>query len=203
MMYNDMTRPANRSYCINTEKIKLTSSFEQELNRYNYSLNYSGVPMCLWCGEPNNISDHSNLMCLDCDDSYICYNCGERISASQVYWVDGEPYCEHCYDNATLDDDITDEPHDENNYLNVSIIPEEEVELVSLGLKSLGDYPTLHLYCEAVMCPHDWDFNYHWSQYFEDFDTFRKVKVLNWGLTRYWYPAELITDKGWELLNER
>lgn len=57
-------------------------------------------PYCIICGKEH--SYESQLYCSDVclaegQGTFICSDCGELIESEEdVYWVDGEPYCEHC-----------------------------------------------------------------------------------------------------------
>lgn len=63
-------------------------------------LNYSGCEECMICGrEDRGFSNEGCLACEDCDDSLFCYNCGCRVDHFDAYEVDGEYFCECCYDD--------------------------------------------------------------------------------------------------------
>lgn len=49
-------------------------------------------PICIECGSRH--STENNINC--CHGSYICEDCGDRISEDDVIWIDGDPYCRDC-----------------------------------------------------------------------------------------------------------
>ena len=70
-------------------------------------VHYSGVSECLSCGEASYdwndlLSDEGRLICEDCDASFVCSCCGDRRYDAPTY-LNGEPVCEYCYDNYTLE----------------------------------------------------------------------------------------------------
>ena len=84
-MYNDF---------YSNHKIIISKNYGGE----DYHINYSGVSQCLCCGEPlyDNYDNESNVYCNDCDSSYHCYNCDGSYRIDDMFYVDGEYYCEWC-----------------------------------------------------------------------------------------------------------
>lgn len=92
-MYNDMGRGDYHPIFIGENIINSPITFYIDM---------SGPSQCMCCGDTEiNIEDESRLCCSSCDGSeaYYCYDCGDRIDFDYAYEVDGEYYCEHCYEN--------------------------------------------------------------------------------------------------------
>lgn len=52
-------------------------------------------PICPSCGDEHDYEE--SICCESCwDDCEICAHCGERVDRDEVYWIDGEPYCDNC-----------------------------------------------------------------------------------------------------------
>ncbi len=61
---------------------------------------YSGYSECMWCGSVDNCFNYeSNLVCTSCDNEMYCAHCGERIYPDDAYCINGEYYCEYCYND--------------------------------------------------------------------------------------------------------
>lgn len=72
--------------------------FNKDMSETSIDMCYSGVGQCMWCGkETGDFSYESNLICGCCDNELYCTKCGERIHEDDAYWVNGECYCEYCY----------------------------------------------------------------------------------------------------------
>lgn len=77
--------------------------------------NYSGESQCMHCGEVGEFEGEQDLVCYSCDDSARCYECGDRYSRENMYQLDGDWYCEYCYDNIAQECTICEENHHTNN----------------------------------------------------------------------------------------
>ena len=78
--------------------------------------NYSGESHCLFCGENTDYFDYEgSLICCECDDTCRCYECGDRYNKSGMYELDGELYCEYCYNNIACNCHTCNAVHHSNN----------------------------------------------------------------------------------------
>ena len=113
-MYNDFG--TTRHFCILADNLDETDVYT----------NYSGAEMCLRCGSTDAYFDGEGcLVCQDCDTHYYCNDCGDRLREDDVYWLDGNAFCESCYENhATTDALDEDEVHDYNNMTDVYLVPD-------------------------------------------------------------------------------
>ena len=109
-MYNDF---------YSNHKIIMSKNYGGE----DYHINYSGVSQCLCCGEPlyDNYDNESNVYCNDCDSSYHCYNCDGSYRIDDMFYVDGEYYCEWCYDEYTEDCAVCGERHVSDDHYRVCL----------------------------------------------------------------------------------
>lgn len=81
----------------------------------NVSIGYSGASECMCCGEQGNFETEQDLMCCECDGTTRCYECGDRYTRENMYELDGEYYCEYCYNNIAQECAICEENHHTNN----------------------------------------------------------------------------------------
>ena len=97
--------------------------FGEALDKYAeevYEVCYSGASECMLCGELNPcFSSEGYVVGQCCDEVFYCDCCGERYRKDDLIELDGEFYCEYCYDNHVCTDDITGETH---NYQNLEKI---------------------------------------------------------------------------------
>ena len=93
-MYNDF-------YGGNTYQMYISDKVEDPSKNYEYGryINYSGESECVICGELNDFNSEGDLCCCNCEESYYCAKCGERINPDFAYEVNGQFYCYDCYDN--------------------------------------------------------------------------------------------------------
>ena len=77
--------------------------------------NYSGESQCMHCGKDSSFDTEQDLVCYDCDDCFRCAECGERQLREYAYTLDGEDYCEYCYDNISQECQICEEHHHTNS----------------------------------------------------------------------------------------
>lgn len=107
-MYNDFGS-LNKNLCYfskdTLEKAKGSEAY--------YEPNYSGISQCMWCGQTDidldYAGDANSLICESCDDaisSYYCENCDCRVYEDEALWVDGECYCESCYNDLFCECDV-------------------------------------------------------------------------------------------------
>ena len=81
-----------------------------------YHCTYSGVANCMCCGEADNEFDSSEhaLTCMECEHTMRCYDCGTTYDVDDLHYLDGDYYCEYCYDHAAANCNICDETHHNN-----------------------------------------------------------------------------------------
>ena len=81
-----------------------------------YHCTYSGVANCMCCGEDENDFDDSehSLTCMECEHTMRCYDCGTLYDANDLLYLDGDYYCEYCYDHASCNCEICGETHHNN-----------------------------------------------------------------------------------------
>lgn len=81
-----------------------------------YHCTYSGVANCMCCGEANvNFDgDEHSLVCMYCEHAVRCYDCGDRRDVEDMYELDGDYYCEYCYDHVASNCEICNETHHNN-----------------------------------------------------------------------------------------
>ena len=102
-MYNDFGCSTTHYFIPNVKAFKARYGNR----RYNY-ISYSGMATCAWCGythdsggfaEPgDDENSQSELICYDCDESYKCACCGDRLNnCDDYYTVDGQ-VCRWCYE---------------------------------------------------------------------------------------------------------
>ena len=92
-MYNDTGRVAQWVY-LNAEAEK----------GKRYEISYSGVRICMCCGEPENVTHFNGedkLVCSECANEFfaVCANCGERLDEDEAYHVGDDYYCWSCWDD--------------------------------------------------------------------------------------------------------
>ncbi len=87
----------------------------------NTSINYSGASQCMHCGEEGMFETEQDLMCCECDGTTRCYECGDRYSKDNLYELDGEYYCEYCYNNIAQECAICEENHHTNNSYDIHL----------------------------------------------------------------------------------
>ena len=75
--------------------------FAQDFNSSKYIF-YSGLSECLYCGEDCGDHDASSLLCLRCDNKAYCCNCNDSYPVSEMYEINGEYYCEYCYNELNV-----------------------------------------------------------------------------------------------------
>lgn len=86
------------------------------INR-EYHCTYSGVANCMCCGEADVEFDSSEheLTCMECEHTMRCYDCDGVYDAEDLIELDGEYYCEYCYNNAACDCNICESIHHHNS----------------------------------------------------------------------------------------
>lgn len=87
--------------------------------------NYSGADVCMGCGGIEAYYDYEgSLACQDCEPTYSCYHCGDSHDQDEMYELDGEYFCQYCYEDHVAVCDLTDEEHYDQNMNEVAIAVE-------------------------------------------------------------------------------
>lgn len=98
-MYNDFGR-CSHFITINPEH---KDDIDEELI-------YSGISECMYCGDTTSDWYHEKMLCCeDCVEVYKCAYCDELHSSRMdgYYLPNGDWVCDNCYEDETLEDDIT------------------------------------------------------------------------------------------------
>ena len=103
-MYNDFNDDIGHYGCFN--QAFLDAEAEASINEpyIRIDFNYSGIPSCMRCGNEIYYEDGNEweLVCENCSNLIHCTCCGEALEEEYAYYVDGDYYCEYCYDNETF-----------------------------------------------------------------------------------------------------
>ena len=106
-MYNDFFSGNTQHFLIPIPDITAAYRFGDFDNR---CINYSGPLTCMSCGE--EIDYHSDdtdiVLCDGCENYACCACCGDRITSDE-YWFEDERYCEYCYNDNFVYDDLEHE----------------------------------------------------------------------------------------------
>lgn len=107
-MYNDFNEEVGHYGCFS--KSYLEENYPSGLYLH-IDFNYSGISSCMRCGDEVYYEDGNEweLVCENCSNIVHCCCCGEAIELEDAYDVDGDYYCEYCYDNETFKCPITGE----------------------------------------------------------------------------------------------
>ena len=123
VQFNFATNNMYNDFGTTTHLFVLAENFDY-VGVYNYV--YSGVPECMVCGDYNcDFEDTQYLECINCDDACTCNNCGIAMNRDDAYELDGELYCQYCYDCYARYDIITGECHHEDNFDSIVIVPDD------------------------------------------------------------------------------
>jgi hypothetical protein len=115
-----------------------------------YDFNYSGAAQCVSCGQLDpELCDDSYLCCPDCEHSFRCSECGERISKIDAYRIRDSYLCEYCWEEHTQSCSLCEESDFTDNFITVNIMPKLDTEelktLVEEEWWLANDYNTLKL----------------------------------------------------------
>ena len=102
MMYNDFGH--NYHYCVINEDVQ----YKQDIY-----INYSGNSECMLCGDIDDPefadqNEHSNLVCVHCDDYTKCSCCGCCVHEDDYSYIDGNIVCNECRDSYYVYDMLND-----------------------------------------------------------------------------------------------
>lgn len=96
--------------------------------RYFIDVPYGGSATCMNCGcyMERGEALAESVLCENCDDSYRCPCCGERMSPDFGYYVEEceGPICENCYENDCGIDTFTEESHFADNLIELALCVE-------------------------------------------------------------------------------
>ena len=77
---------------------------DDEPTKTHLYVNYSGPSECMWCGgnfyDSDGDDDSYGLFCAECNGyDCRCHSCGGHGHEDDMYEVNGEMYCQYCYDD--------------------------------------------------------------------------------------------------------
>ena len=108
-----------------------------------YDFNYSGAAMCVSCGELDpDLCDDSYLCCGDCEDTFRCSQCGDRIYHDDAYRVGDCYLCHYCWEEHTQECNVCEESDFTDNFVSVRILPKLDDDLREWAERKYGDRPT-------------------------------------------------------------
>ena len=134
-MYNDFNDEVGHTGCFGVD------TMENLKEHCQYHYNYSGDANCMTCGCDlyYEESEEWMLVCENCNGAIRCHDCGEYIDEDRAIWVDDEPLCEYCYDDATFIDPLTDETHLWSNHQKLRIMNKEEKLIYNCSINIFDD----------------------------------------------------------------
>jgi len=189
-MYNDFGT-IDYHYCI----------LGKNLGRYTFDTTYSGAEECMSCGSLDGYYEsEGSLVCEDCDNRVYCSECGERIDEDCAYWLDGDPYCEYCYNEHARTDAVTGEDHHERNMTRLYLVDKGIDQFESEGEKynylRNGSISYIEVYNGC------WNhYSYTWSRYF-DADPEYCTNPNSWYSKGYYYIyANNLKSGAWDLFD--
>ena len=162
-MYNDFGTITHHAY-INTKDIAA-----------DYHCNYSGMAVCMCCGKLHQDYDGEYcLVCENCEEVHHCVECGSRAHRSELYELDGEYYCDYCYDEVSFRCELCDDSHHQDNEIVLSLARKGEdgvpeiLRDINISIcydcyDRLKDGGMPH-YLNSTATPHR--FQFHWREYY-------------------------------------
>lgn len=135
-----------------------------------FCFNYSGPRQCMSCGRFVNEADFDDtvdLVCAECNDTYYCDDCGDRIlSGEERYEVDGLILCQNCFDNSAGYDELDEEYHLLTKMTTLYVLPrdltDEEKECLRTRWHSWSNRR-----CAYSIQTFEDNVNANWSDFFE------------------------------------
>lgn len=112
---------------------------ERVKGKENRKIVLGAEPICVTCGKRHDFEE--NISCCDTsnyEDGYYCEHCGSYISTDDVYFVDGNPYCEDCVSYCDVCGEYV---------LNSEINYVDGIDVCDDCLSNSGDYGICN-YCE-------------------------------------------------------
>lgn len=172
-MYNDFGNE-------NIIHLTLNKSYRDPDASQVISITYSGDTQCMCCGSTlNGFAGTEYLFCEDCDDRFYCDCCGDYYSTQEMHEVDGNYYCDDCFEAECYWDELDQEYHCECNAYRVRITKGEvEPESYTYKLRVFED--SMSSYIE------DFTPDYEESTYVYDLEKLNNVtKIIATGYSRY------------------
>ena len=152
----------------------------------NIIMNYSGYSECMCCGCIDiDLDGESSLVCLECEEVFRCAECGGRYDLDEMHEVDGQYYCEYCYDHYISECAICGSVHRNYNTYTVHLASEDFIYTAASFSIDLCDD-----------CVNDMQENAkgHWQKYF------KRLYEQQRGYGRYLYvDANECTKEGLDL----
>ena len=128
-MYNDFGATDNgHKYFINKELLT-----EKDGGKEYYSISYSGISECVWCGGYIDEGDgyeeeyESVVVCHGCFEGVYCNECGRYTYAPHYFNNDINleiPYCPYCWEEHTSYDPVDGERYHNDNFETLYIVPD-------------------------------------------------------------------------------
>lgn len=99
----------------------------EDSSRVPDHIHYSGISECMSCGdELRDWETESDLFCGSCDPVYRCCECGDWHSIDDLIEVDGDYYCEYCYDQVISNCADCGQPHYYENMIDIHLAKDDE-----------------------------------------------------------------------------
>lgn len=182
-MYNDFGNC--KHYLIWSPEAEKETNYE--------SICYAGEAECMTCGTVLDYDDFCDdgegmLSCGNCGEQEYCERCNCRIyPGDSRHWVDGELYCDYCYDEHTFTDIITNEVHHRDNSMIVWVVDRDDED------NSLTNF---EVDCDTVQ------YNSDYFKYFTHTPIIAEIKDSWYYCARRIIYSDQITQKGLDLLDE-
>lgn len=161
-------------------------------------INYSGVAVCMHCGEANDMpEDEMELMCTSCSYEATCECCDCHLARNNFFVLDDRTLCCDCYHEHRMRDPIEEEFHYEYDMDKIYLVPEN-----SDVSKFFGDYHwdnLAYIYVNSDLF-HAFDLAAEYPRYFTRDDELRKSSRW-WSSWRYVRPSDL-TELGLHLFDD-
>lgn len=127
--YNDILKYSN----VTCSLIHLTDSFPE--------LILGNEPICPCCGD-SEVTESEELFCENCKTGIKCSCCDGRINENDVYYQNGNPYCEECFNQEFSYCEECEEyvPNDEINNINNTYVCDHCLEYHYTRCERCGEY---------------------------------------------------------------
>lgn len=100
----------------------------KKLSEGTYEFCYSGESECMCCGETFCEFDHEGSLLGDCCGKiFFCDSCRDHYySEDDLIELDGNYYCQYCFQNYAIADDLTGEVHHRDNIVNIYLADDDK-----------------------------------------------------------------------------
>jgi hypothetical protein len=148
-MYNDFGTIDYHCCALSEKFVKNYKELKESdsLVKY-YTIYYSGPTECMCCGEETEwFNGENSLVCENCDNRIRCHHCGDFVYKEDTYEVDGESFCQYCYDNYVHICPFTNKLMYYHDSINIKIfkdpeenLKDEELENYLFGNREWNDF---------------------------------------------------------------